>query len=167
MDHGIDWLGDDAQVEELNLIQAGKQYGWPYVYGADGFNPQDEPPGGISKDEWARLSAKPALGYVPHAAPMQMQFYTGSQFPPDYRGDAFIAMHGSWNRKPPSGYEVVRLRFKDGKPVAFEPFLSGFLSTGAKPEMSGRPFGMAIAKDGALLVGDDLNGAIYRVEYGR
>jgi glucose/arabinose dehydrogenase len=166
MDHGIDWLGDNEQVEELNLLEHGKQYGWPYIFGANGVNPQDDPPGEISREDWARLSTAPALGYTPHAAPMQMQFYTGMQFPAEYRGDAFVAMHGSWNRRPPSGYEVVRVRFNHGAPVKFEPFLTGFLS--GPPDhavMSGRPFGLAVGADGALFVGDDLNGIIYRVEY--
>jgi len=167
MDHGIDWLGDEEQVEELNRIEQGKQYGWPYVYGNNGKNPKDEPPGEISHDEWARLSAGPALGYRAHSAPMQMQFYTGAQFPPEYRGDAFVAMHGSWNRETPSGYEVVRIRFKNGTPVAIEPFMTGFLSGGSTPMMFGRPFGVAVARDGSLLIGDDLNGVIYRVEYSK
>jgi glucose/arabinose dehydrogenase len=167
MDHGIDWLGDDEQIEEMNRIEQGKQYGWPYIYGHNGKNPQDEPPGEISHDEWAKLSSTPVLGYRAHSAPMQMQFYTGAQFPAEYRGDAFVAMHGSWNRKVPTGYEVVRIRFKAGVPVAIEPFLTGFLSNGATPTMFGRPFGVAVANDGALLVGDDLNGVIYRVEYGK
>lgn len=133
----------------------------------DGVNPQDEPLGGLSPAEWAHLSTKPVLGYTPHAAPMQMQFYAGGQFPAEYRGDAFVAMHGSWNRKPASGYEVVRIRFNGGTPTAFEPFLTGFLGGGAQPTMSGRPFGVAVAKDGALLIGDDSNGTIYRVEFQR
>ena len=68
MDRGIDWLGDDEQVEELNRIEQGKQYGWPYIYGNNGKNPQDEPPGEISHDEWAKLSVTPVLGYRAHSA---------------------------------------------------------------------------------------------------
>jgi glucose/arabinose dehydrogenase len=73
------------------------------------------------------MSREPVLLYTAHAAPMQMLFYTGDQFPEEYRNGVFVAMHGSWNRKPPSGYEVVRVRFKNNKPVQTEPFLSGFL----------------------------------------
>lgn len=165
-DHGIDWLGDEEQPEEINLIEAGKKYGWPYIYGAGGKNPQDEPPRGISLEDWAKASEPPVLTYTAHAAPMQMVFYTGSQFPPEYQGDAFLAMHGSWNRNPPSGYEVVRIRFKDGKPESIEPFISGFLvAEGDKYGAFGRPFGLALAHDGALFIGDDANGVIYRVSY--
>ena len=165
-DHGIDWLGDDQQPEEINLIEQGKTYGWPYIYGDGDKNPQDEPPGGITLDEWASASTKPVLKYTAHAAPMQMAFYNGGQFPADYRGDAFLAMHGSWNRNPPSGYEVVRIRFEDGKPKSIEPFVTSFLSMDDnKFGYFGRPFGLAVAKDGALFVGDDTNGVIYRVSY--
>ena len=165
-DHGIDWLGDDEQPEEINLIELGKQYGWPYIYGNGGKNPQDRPPGGLSLEQWASASENPVLTYTAHAAPMQLAFYTGDQFPTEYRGDAFLAMHGSWNRKPPSGYEVVRVRFKDGKPQKIEPFITGFLTEkdGAYGYM-GRPFGVAVAKDGSLFIGDDANGVIYRVSY--
>jgi glucose/arabinose dehydrogenase len=121
-DHGIDWLGDQAQGEELNLVTAGAQYGWPYVYGKSEFNPADPPPEGITHEEWAKKSQEPVLLYDAHAAPMQMLFYTGSQFPSEFRNNAFVAMHGSWNRKPPSGYEVVRIRFQNGKPTAIERF---------------------------------------------
>jgi glucose/arabinose dehydrogenase len=168
MDHGIDWLGDDDQPEELNQIQEGTQYGWPYIYANNRENPQDDPPGQISKAQWARMSRPPALTYTPHSAPMQMAFYTATAFPARYRGGAFVAMHGSWNRMPPSGYEVVYIRFKGERPVAIEPFLTGFLVP-QSPErwgMNGRPVGVAINPSGELLVSDDLNGAIYAISYG-
>ena len=95
-----------------------------------------------------------------------MVFYTASQFPAAYRNDAFVAFHGSWNRAKPTGYKVVRIRFKEGKPVGFEDFLTGFLVTDdGLPYTFGRPAGLVVTKDGALLVGDDRNGMIYRVSY--
>jgi Raf kinase inhibitor-like YbhB/YbcL family protein len=167
MDHGIDWLGDEVQVEELNRIEQGKKYGWPYVYGMSGLNPRMDPPEGITLEEWARQSTEPDLGYTAHSAPMQMAFYDGNAFPADYRGDAFIAMRGSWNRRPPSGYEVVRVNFEEGKPVAFERFLEGFLlqQENGKYGYLGRLTGVAVGKDGSLFVADDSNGVIYKISY--
>jgi len=164
MDHGIDWLGDDAQIEELNLIEQGRKYGWPYVFGMGEHNPQDNPPGGIGLEDWAAASQEPAIGYTPHAAPMQMAFYDGTAFPEAYRGDAFISMRGSWNRRPPSGYEVVRVDFEDGQPVSAEPFLTGFLTEeGEGYGFLARLAGLAVGTDGALYVGDDYHGVIYRI----
>ncbi len=166
MDHGTDWLGDDEQKEELNLIAKDADYGWPYVYAEGKVNPRVDPPAGVDPEQHAKATNKPVLLYTPHAAPMQMAFYTGSQFPAEYRGDAFVAMRGSWNRKPPSGYEIVRIRFRNGQPTAIEPFLTGFLVQEAgKWGYFGRPVGVAIAKDGSLLISDDTNGVIYRVSY--
>jgi Raf kinase inhibitor-like YbhB/YbcL family protein len=166
MDHGIDWLGDNEQYEELNHLQKGKQYGWPYIYDDGKFNPQDEPPGDITLQEWADRSEEPVGFYTPHAAPMQMVFYTGTQFPKEYQGDAFVAMRGSWNRKPPSGYEIARVRFDGGKPVAVEAFAQGFLRRqGDQWIHQGRLAGLAQSRDGALLVADDTNGVIYRIAY--
>jgi Raf kinase inhibitor-like YbhB/YbcL family protein len=108
------------------------------------------------------MSVPMTLGYTAHAAPMQMAFYPGGSFPDEYAGDAFVSMRGSWNRDPASGYEVVRIRFDDGKPVKFEPFVSGFLSDGGKTHFA-RPVGLAVAADGALLMSDDANGVIYRI----
>ena len=168
MDHGIDWLGDNEQYEELNHLVKGKQYGWPYIYDNSQFNPQDDPPGEISHAEWAARSVEPLGYYTPHAAPMQMVFYTGEQFPADFKGDAFVAMRGSWNRYPPSGYEIARIRFDGGKPAGFEAFAQGFLQRkDGKWVHQGRLAGLAQAKDGALLVSDDTNGVIYRIAYTR
>lgn len=162
MDHGIDWWGDDTPPEELNRIQKGKFYGWPYFYADNKMNPRLIPPGGLVRSDYRAASVPMVLGYTPHAAPMQLVFYTGAQFPAEYRNDAFVAFHGSWNRKPSSGYEVARIRFKNGQATGFEPFLSGFLTAEGE---TGRPFGTAIARDGSLLVGDDRNGVLYRVSY--
>ncbi|MBC7772464.1 MAG: YbhB/YbcL family Raf kinase inhibitor-like protein, partial [Pyrinomonadaceae bacterium] len=162
MDHGMDWLGDDVQPEELNLIKEGSNYGWPYFFADNLANPRLDPPAASTMPEWQKISIPMEMGYVAHSAPMQMSFYSGGQFPAEFRGDAFVSMHGSWNRKPPSGYEVVRIRFKEGKPVAFEPFVTGFLTSGGQ---QGRPCGNAVARDGSLLFTDDHNGVIYRVSY--
>lgn len=164
MDHGIDFLGDEVQPEELNKIERGKQYGWPHIWGDGGVNPQSTPPGDITKEEWKRNSVPMTLGYTAHSAPMQMLFYTGNAFPKEYAGDAFVAMRGSWNRKQPSGYEIVRVRYQQGQPKVIEPFVTGFLTDGGKTHIA-RPVGLAIAKDGSLLMADDANGVIYRVVY--
>jgi len=162
MDNGMDGLGDDQQKEELNHIQQGKRYGWPYLYGDNLPNPHLDPPGGIQKSDWAKGSEPMALGYTAHAAPMQMSFYNASQFPPEFRGDAFISFRGSWNRKPSSGHEVARIHFRNGTPVSIEPFVTGFIT--ARGEY-GRLVGNVVAKDGSLLFTDDRNGVIYRVSY--
>jgi glucose/arabinose dehydrogenase len=144
----------------------GQKYGWPFVYGNSKINPQEDPLPGTTKEQWAKESREPVMLYNPHSAPMQMLFYSSNHFPAEYAGDAFVTMRGSWNRKPPSGYEVVRIRFADGKPTKFEPFVSGFLvQEGSGWGYLGRPVGLAIARDGALLVGDDSNGVIYRVSH--
>lgn len=167
MDHGIDWLGDREHGEELNQLAQGTRYGWPYIYNNSKPNPADNPPNGMTHEQWAKMSREPALLYTPHAAPMQMAFYASNHFPAEYQNSAFIAMHGSWNRKPPSGYEVVQVVFQNGKPVEFKPFLSGFLAQqGSGWTYSGRPTGLAIARDGAMLISDDANGIVYRVSYG-
>ena len=165
-DNGVDWLGDDAQREELNLIRKDRKYGWPLVFGDGQLNLyRDPPPGQGTIEQWDRDSARPALTYDAHAAGMQLAFYDGAMFPADYRGDAFATMHGSWNRKPPSGYEVVRIRFENGRAVRIEPFVTGFLSkTGAdRWGRFARPMGLAVARDGSLLIGEDQNGVIYRI----
>lgn len=168
MDHGIDWLGDEAQPEELNLIEAGKRYGWPYIYADGRRNPQDVPPNGLTMEDWDRMSQRMVMGYTAHAAPMQMAFNRGTGFARDTQGDAFVAFRGSWNRADPKGYEVVRIRFDGaGRPTVMEPFLTGFLTKapGGEAGWTGRPTGLAFTPDGSMLVTDSENGMLYRVSY--
>ncbi|GAB4457073.1 MAG: sorbosone dehydrogenase family protein [Armatimonadaceae bacterium] len=169
MDHGIDWLGDTEQKEELNEIKNDVRYGWPFVYADGKFNPADSPEElGYTYEQWAKMSHEPVQLYTAHSAPMQMVFYTGTQFPAEYRNNAFVAMRGSWNRKPPSGYEVVRIRFDEqGNAQSIEPFITGFLQEqeGDNWRHFGRLAGMAMAKDGSLLLTDDTNGVMYRIAY--
>ncbi|MCE4558175.1 YbhB/YbcL family Raf kinase inhibitor-like protein [Roseateles cellulosilyticus] len=165
MDHGIDFLGDEVQPEELNKIEQGKRYGWPHVWGDGGLNPQSTPPGEVPKAQWKAVSVQMSLGYKAHAAPMQLVFAKGGPgFPAEYAGDAFVTMRGSWNRKEAAGYEIVRIRFADGNPQRIEPFVTGFLTDRGRTHIA-RPVGLAWAKDGALLMADDANGVIYRVAY--
>ncbi len=168
MDNGRDFLGDDLPPEELNRILPGRNYGWPFAFGnkqPDGLLFPNHPKGTTQRAFVAKSQA-PLLNYQAHSAPMAMAFYNGSQFPAEYRGDAFVAMRGSWNRNPPTGYKVVRVRFKNGWPVCIEDFLTGFLIEGGRAFFA-RPVGVVMARDGALLISDDTNGIIYRVVYRR
>lgn len=125
-------------------------------------DPDDE---GQTRKEFCESTDPPVLTDTAHAAPMQMVFYTGDQFPREFRHDAFATMRGSWNRNPAAGYEVVRIRFNDdGEPTAIQPFISGWLIEEGRAHF-GRLMGLAQAADGSLLVGDDADGVIYRVSY--
>ena len=162
MDHGIDWLGDNEQVEELNQIRQNANYGWPYIYGEGKYNPGDNPPGDTTYQQYLQMTTLPVLGYQAHSAPMQMAFYTGTMFPEAYRNSAFVALRGSWNRSEAVGYKVVVLRFNNGQPAGFEDFMTGFLVNNNRSHF-GRLVGVAVHADGSLLVSDDTNGVIYRV----
>jgi glucose/arabinose dehydrogenase len=166
-DHGSDWLGDEVPPDELNLLEDGAHYGWPFCWGErrPDWLSSAVPPDGTPKEKFcAERTEAPALGLEAHSAGIDLVFYDGEQFPDEYRGDAFIAQRGSWNRKDPVGYKVVRVNFENGQPVGVEDFLADFL-TADRQSHFGRLAGLAIDHEGALLVSDDTNGIIYRVSH--
>src|SRR5712672_3801176 len=123
---------------------------------------------------WTRVSSRNARTWWPkrpcpmccwdHVAPLQFAFYTGKQFPESYRGGAFVAEHGSWNRSLRSGYQVAFVAFKDGQPSADPvPFMTGLVPDPSSGTVYGRPVGVAVAPDGSLLVSDDGAAVIYRI----
>ncbi len=163
MDHGIDWLGDDEQQEELNKLIEGNDYGWPYIYADGKFNLADEPKG-MSWEEYAKKTTEPVLLFTAHSAPLDMIFYRGKMFPEAYRNKALVTFRGSWNRKPPSGYKLISINFEEGSSKRSEDLVSGFLSTDARSQY-GRLVGLLELKDGSVLMSDDENGIIYRITY--
>jgi glucose/arabinose dehydrogenase len=157
-DNGRDWLGDDTPPCELNQVTAaGQHFGYPYCHGGDIADPEF---GG--EDHPCADFVPPQLRFGAHTAPLGMRFYSGGMFPPEYRGDAFVALHGSWNRSRKSGYQVVRVRMDGGKAVAAEPFVQGWLQD---EKVLGRPVDVLVMPDGSMLVSDDKNGAIYRITH--
>jgi glucose/arabinose dehydrogenase len=165
MDHGSDWRGNDLPPEELNRIEQGNDYGWPYCFGERQVDPVIQDPPDTTKAAYCAETASPVLQTQAHNAPIGFSFYTGSAFPSEYQGDAFVALRGSWNRFPPTGYKIARVVFEGGEPQRFEDFVTGFLSADGTTTFA-RPAGIAVASDGALLFTDDSNGVIYRVSNG-
>ncbi len=163
MDHGIDWLGDNDQKEELNQLEEGKDYGWPYIYADGKYNLADEPKQ-MSWDEYAQKTTDPVLLFTAHSSPLDMIFYRGTMFPEEFRNRALVTFHGSWNRYPPSGYKLINIEFDNGGPKEAGDLVSGFLSDDGKSQF-GRPVGLLELGDGSVLMSDDENGIIYRLSY--
>jgi glucose/arabinose dehydrogenase len=157
-DNGRDWLGDDRPPDELNAApRPGMNFGYPYCHGGDIADPEFG-----AKHPCADFTP-PAMKLGPHVAALGMRFYTGTMFPAEYRGQIFVAEHGSWNRSEPIGYRVVVVHLRDGEPVREEIFATGWLGNGNR---WGRPVDVEVMPDGALLVSDDYGGMIYRITYG-
>jgi glucose/arabinose dehydrogenase len=149
---------DNLPPERLNILKDGKWYGWPQCYLPGKPNPE------YSGADCSTVEP-PALTVQAHSAPLGLAFYTGTQFPPEYHGDAFMTFHGSWNRRVPTGAKVVRVRIQSDRPVAADDFVAGWqLADGTR---WGRPVAVIVAADGALLVSDDDGGRIWRVTYGK
>lgn len=153
-----DHIGPNLAPDFMTSIQEGGFYGWPWYYA--GAN--EDPAHAGERPDLEDKVLTPDVLLQAHSSTMQMAFYDGDAFPEEYRGDAFATMRGSWNRELRTGYKVVRALFENGKPTGvYEDFMTGFVLDAAK--VWGRPTGLAVAKDGSLLVSDDSNGTIFRV----
>jgi glucose/arabinose dehydrogenase len=158
-----DGLGDRLPSDYLTHVKDGGFYGWPYAY--IGKHPQT----GFANLAPDKVNAAitPDVLFEAHSSVLDLVFYEGDQFPPEYKGHAFVALKGSWNRSEPTGYKVVDVPFKDGKPEGYYTnFATGFWISGERrAEVWGRPAALAVAKDGSLLVADDTGGTIWRITY--
>lgn len=158
-----DSYGDQLVPDFFTGIDKGDFFGWPYAYAGN----HPDPDYGRNNGERIAKSKIPDILIQAHSAPLGLVFYTGASFPADYRSDAFVALHGSWNSSRPTGYKLVRIRFKNGKSQAgYENFALGFRIGGTdRARVWGRPVGLAVAKDGALLVADDVSQSVWRINY--
>lgn len=155
-----DELGDDLPFDYATSVEEGAFYGWPWYYIGDNPDPRwsDTP-----REDLADDVTVPEVLFQTHSAPLNIAFYDGEAFGEEYVGDAFVALHGSWNREIRTGYKVVRLPFDDNnEPTGeYQDFMTGFLTPGG--EVWGRPVGVAVSPDGALFVSEDGNGTIWKV----
>ncbi|MGY8661270.1 sorbosone dehydrogenase family protein [Bradyrhizobium sp. UFLA05-109] len=155
-----DGLGDDLVPDYVTSVREGAFYGWPWFY----IGANEDPRHASARPDLKDKVTIPDVLLQSHSASLGMTFYQGSNFPTDYLGDAFAAEHGSWNRSKRTGYKVIRIRMKDGKPTGeYEDFVTGFVVNDS--DVWGRPVGVAVAKDGALLISEDGNGTIWRVTH--
>ncbi len=154
-----DGLGDNLPPDYVTRLRDGAFYAWPWFYiGAN----QDPRHAGAHPELKDKITVPDVL-LQPHSAPLQLAVYTGTQFPAAYRGDIFVALHGSWNRAQRTGYKVIRVLVHDGVPTGeYEDFMTGFVG---EEGVWARPVGVAVAADGALLVSDDVGGTVWRVTY--
>ena len=155
-----DNLGDDLPPEHVNIIKAGRNYGWPECYLPGKPNPE------YGSANCSNVEP-PAITIQAHSAPLGLAFYTGTQFPREFRGDAFVTLHGSWNRSVPTGAKVVRIHVDSSgqRAIGVDDFITGWqLPDGSR---WGRPVGLLVLPDGSLLVSDDMGGKIWRVSYAR
>jgi glucose/arabinose dehydrogenase len=158
-----DGLGDGLVPDYLTRVEKGGFYGWPYAY----IGPHPQPGFAEMSPEKVKATLTPDVLFEAHSSALDVVFYEGDQFPSDYRGGMFVALRGSWNRSQPTGYKIVYVPFKDGRPDgSYQNFLTGFWVSGAeRAEVWGRPAALAVLKDGSLLVADDTGGTIWRVAY--
>jgi glucose/arabinose dehydrogenase len=160
--HERDMLGDNLVPDYVTHVQDGGFYGWPYAY----IGPNEDPRRKGEQPDLVKKAIVPDVLLQSHSAPMGLAFYTGTQFPAEYRSDAFLALHGSWNRKARTGYKVVRILVRDGKPTGeYEDFIVGWSLGENQSKVWGRPVAIVVRKDGSMLVTDDAHNIIWRVTY--
>jgi len=153
-----DELGSDLVPDYMTTVKDGGFYGWPYSYYGDHLDPRAQP----QRPDLVAKAIVPDYALGPHTASLGLAFYDGTLLPERYRGGAFVGQHGSWNRRPPSGYKVIFVPFADGRPAGTpQDVLTGFLSEAG--DAYGRPVGVVIDKNGALLVADDVGNTVWRV----
>lgn len=153
-----DGLGDNLVPDYITRVREGAFYGWPWYY----IGGNEDPHHFGQRPDLKEKVTVPDVLLQPHSASLGLTFYEGNVFPAEYSGDGFAAEHGSWNRSKRTGYKIIRIRLKDGVPTGeYEDFVTGFVVSDS--EVWGRPVGVAVAHDGALLVSEDGNGTIWRV----
>jgi len=151
-----DLLGDDLPPDTIQVVHQGQDFGWPHCHAGRIADPN------LGSAASCKGVSPPAVYLQAHSAPLGLTFYSGSQFPSEYQGNLFVALHGSWNRTIPTGYKVVRIPFIDGRPGPIQDFAVGWLRSG---QAWGRPVDVINSIDGSLLVSDDEGGIIYRIAY--
>ena len=156
-------VNDELPPEHLNKIEPGKHYGWPHCWGKPGnIKEMVEDPNFAGPNNFCKNSSPPAITFTSHSTPIGVTFLDKSNFPPEYKSDAIVALHGSWNREQLSGYKLVRVKFKGENPVEVVDFATGWLDNN---RAWGRPVDVITGPDGALYVSDDRAGYIYRITY--
>jgi glucose/arabinose dehydrogenase len=154
--NGRDLLGDDLPPETIYKVKEGGYYGWPYCHAGRILDPQFGGPDACQEIE------QPVAEIQAHSAPLGLEFYSGDGFPEEYRGDLFVALHGSWNRSTPVGYKVVRIPMNGDAPGPVEDFATGWLRGASS---WGRPVDLVSGPDGSLFLSDDAGGRVYRIVY--
>ncbi|HEY8355606.1 MAG TPA: PQQ-dependent sugar dehydrogenase [Methylophilaceae bacterium] len=149
-------VDDDLPPEHLNRIEPGQHYGWPYCWGDQVPDPQ------FGDADFCKTTRAPEITFDAHSTPIGISFLDKTSFPEEYRTDAIVALHGSWNRQQPSGYKLVRVKFRNNRPSEVVDFAVGWLQGKAA---WGRPVDVVSGPDGALYVSDDRAGLIYRISY--
>jgi glucose/arabinose dehydrogenase len=155
-------VNDEIPPEHFNKIEPGKNYGWPHCWGNNGLKSMLEDPNFVGSDNFCKAATPPAITFTSHSTPIGVTFLDKSNFAREYKNDAIVALHGSWNRAQLSGYKLVRVKFNGETPVEVVYFATGWLENN---QAWGRPVDVVVGPDGALYVSDDRANYIYRITY--